>query len=124
MRYVGQGHELDVPVDSRATTARCSRRASPTLHAQRNGFTLDAPVEIIGLRHLASGPAHTVRFERADASRWSACDGRADDGGRFDARVAGPSCVALPGATLRIAPGWLRVPHDTGGWLLEREDAS
>lgn len=117
-RYVGQGHELDVPVtigdDGRALAARFS-----ALHAQRNGFTLDAPVEIIGLRHLASGPAHAVHLERTRSSGWNAAH-RVDDGGRFDARLEGPSVVVLPGATLRIAPGWVGVPHETGGWLLER----
>jgi hypothetical protein len=44
-----------------------------------------------------------------------------DDGAIFEARVRGASVVALPGATLRIAPGWVGVPHATGGWLLERE---
>ena len=121
VRYVGQGHELDVPVLEGDDGAVLAERFG-TLHAQRNGFTLDAPVEIIGLRHLASGPAHAVRFERSAASRWSASQ-PLDDGGRFDARLAGPFVVALPGATLRIAPGWRGVPHDTGGWLLEREDA-
>ncbi len=122
VRYVGQGHELDVPVLQDDDGAVLAARFT-TLHAQRNGFTLDAPAEIIGVRHLASGPAHAVRFERAAASRWS--DSRPlDDGGRFEARLAGPFVVALPGATLRIAPGWRGVPHDTGGWLLEREDAS
>lgn len=117
-RYVGQGHELDLPVkigdDGGALAARFS-----ALHAQRNGFTLDAPVEIIGLRHLASGPAHAVRLERSGPSVWRAAH-RVDDGGRFDARLEGPSVVVLPGATLRIAPGWVGVPHETGGWLLER----
>jgi N-methylhydantoinase A len=122
VRYVGQGHELDVPVlegDSGAVLA--SRFAA--LHAQRNGFTLDAAVEVIGLRYLASGPSHPVRFQRAGPSRWTAAR-LIDDGGPVDARLTGPSVVALPGATLRIAPGWLGVPHDTGGWILEREDAS
>jgi N-methylhydantoinase A len=120
-RYVGQGHELDVPVsmgdDGTALAARFS-----VLHEQRNGFTLDVPVEIIGLRHLASGPAHSVRLRRAHSSTWTATH-RVDDGGRFDARLEGPSVVVLPGATLRIAPGWVGVPHETGGWLLERSIA-
>jgi hypothetical protein len=30
--------------------------------------------------------------------------------------------VTLRGATLRIARGWIGVPHATGGWLLTRGD--
>jgi N-methylhydantoinase A len=119
VRYVGQGHELDVAVmngeDGEALAARFA-----ALHAQRNGFTLAAPVEVIGVRHVASGPAHPVRFERIGASRWSPSH-QVDDGGRFDARVPGPSVIVLPGATLRISPGWTGEPHPTGGWILERE---
>lgn len=120
-RYVGQGHELDVPVMIGDDGAGLASRFS-ALHAQRNGFTLDLPVEIIGLRHLASGPAHAVRLQRAQSSSWNPAY-RVDDGGRFDARLEGPSVVVLPGATLRIAPGWVGVPHETGGWLLERSIA-
>lgn len=120
-RYVGQGHELDVPVkESEDGTVLAARFAE--LHAQRNGFSLDAPVEVIGVRHLASGPSHPVRFTRTGSSRWSDTH-RVDDGGRFEARVAGPSVIVLPGATLRIAAGWVGVPHETGGWRLEREAA-
>jgi N-methylhydantoinase A len=122
VRYVGQGHELDVPVlpgdDGRAVAERFT-----ALHRQRNGFTLGAPVELIGLRHVASGPAHPVRFARSGESRWSATH-QVDDGGELDVRLAGPAVVALPGATLRIAPGWRGSAHPTGGWMLEREAAS
>jgi N-methylhydantoinase A len=122
VRYVGQGHELDVPAhpgdDGSAVASRFT-----ALHASRNGFTLDAPVEMIGLRHVASGPAHPIRFARGAASAWSASN-MVDDGGMFDARVSGAAVIALPGATLRIAPGWMGVPHETGGWMLEREETT
>jgi N-methylhydantoinase A len=118
VRYVGQGHELDVPVQPGDDGAAVASRFA-TLHASRNGFTLDAPVEVIGLRHVASGPAHPVRFARDGTSRWSATH-LVDDGGTFAARLSGTAVVALPGATLRIAPGWTGAPHGTGGWMLER----
>jgi N-methylhydantoinase A len=120
VRYVGQGHELDVPVQPSDDGAAVASRFT-TLHASRNGFTLDAPVEMIGLRHVASGPAHPVRFARDETSRWSATQ-LVDDGGTFDARLRGAAVVVLPGATLRIAPGWTGVPHETGGWTLERTE--
>ncbi|MDQ6634082.1 MAG: hypothetical protein M3Z10_04920, partial [Gemmatimonadota bacterium] len=119
VRYVGQGHELDVPTHVGDDGASVVRRFS-ALHASRNGFTLDAPVEMIGLRHVASGPSHRVRFARGGRSRWHATH-MVDDGGSVDARVRGAAVVALPGATLRIADGWVGVSHATGGWLLERE---
>jgi N-methylhydantoinase A len=118
-RYVGQGHELDVPVRPGDDGTAVAQRFA-VLHASRNGFTLDAPAEMIGLRHVASGPSHPVRFVREAASRWSATH-MVDDGGVFDACVRGPAVVALPGATLRIAAGWVGAPHATGGWMLERE---
>jgi N-methylhydantoinase A len=119
VRYVGQGHELDVPARPGDDGAAVARRFA-ALHASRNGFTLDAPVEMIGLRHVASGSAHPVRFARGSRSEWGATH-MADDGGDFEARLRGPAVVALPGATLRIAPGWVGAPHATGGWMLERE---
>jgi N-methylhydantoinase A len=117
-RYVGQGHELDVPVHPGDDGAAVASRFT-ALHEQRNGFSLAAPVELIGLRHLASGSPHPVRFARRGASVWSASN-RLDDGGTFTARVEGPAVVVLPGATLRITSGWVGEPHETGGWLLER----
>ncbi len=116
VRYEGQGHELDVPVhhndDGTAIAARFG-----ALHAHRNGFTLGTPVEIIGLRYAASGPAHAVRFERhagtpSDASRTM------DENAHGERAVPGPAVIVLPSATLRIAPGWTGSPHQTGGWLL------
>ena len=121
-RYLGQGHELDVRVE-RGESGEDVARHFAVLHAARNGFSLDAPVEIIGVRHVASGPAHPVRFERVGASSWSD-EHRVDDGSQLDARLRGGDVVALPGATLRVAEGWTGVPHPTGGWLLEREAGS
>ena len=118
-RYAGQGHELDVPVqrgdDGHAIAGRFS-----ALHLARNGFSLQSPVEIVALRYVTSGPAHPVRFARHDGSAWRD-DHRVDDGGSFEARLSGGAVVVLPGATLRVTPGWVGTPHPTGGWLLERE---
>jgi N-methylhydantoinase A len=119
VRYVGQGHELDVPARPGDDGAAVARRFA-ALHASRNGFTLESPVEMIGLRHVASGPSYPVRFARDDGSQWTSTR-MVDDGGTFDARLRGPAVIALAGATLRVAPGWIGVPHVTGGWMLERE---
>ena len=119
MRYVGQGHELDVAAHDGEDGAALAVRFA-TLHAQRNGFTLQAPAELIGVRHVASGEAHPIRFERQGISAWSESS-RVDDGGRIDARLIGPAIVTLPGATLRIASGWTGTAHPSGGWLLTRD---
>lgn len=119
-RYVGQGHELDVPVDPGVSGADLTARFA-ALHGARNGFTLEAPVEIIGIRHVASGRAHEVRFERGAPSRWNPA-AAVDDGSTFDIRLTEGAVVALPGATLRVGPGWAAEPHPTGGWLLQNRE--
>ena len=121
MRYAGQGHELDVPVSPGDSGATLAARFGE-LHEARNGFRLDAAEEIVGVRHVVSGPAHAVVLARRGEGRWSDAH-PVDTGQRFEATLSGPLVVALPGATLRIAPGWTGRPHETGGWLLERDDA-
>jgi N-methylhydantoinase A/oxoprolinase/acetone carboxylase beta subunit len=107
VRYAGQGHELDVLVREGDDGATLAERFA-VLHAARNGFTLDTAAEVIGMRHVASGPAHPVRF------------GPGGEGRRENAPRRGPAVIALRGATLRVADGWRATPHETGGWLLER----
>ncbi|MDB4878780.1 MAG: Hydantoinase/oxoprolinase, partial [Gemmatimonadetes bacterium] len=118
MRYEGQGHELDVPVSPGESGETLAVRFG-ALHAQRNGFTLQSAAEVVGVRHLVSGPAVDVQFARAGSGRWNAGAPR-DEGAVYDVTLQGPSVVALEGATLRVAPGWTGRPHATGGWLLER----
>ena len=118
MRYAGQGYELDVPANIGDDGAAIASRFV-ALHTRRNGFSLDAPVEVIGIRHVSSGPAHRIVFARAAGTQWDPATA-IDDNGAFDAQLRGPSVVVLPGATLRIAHGWTGVPHATGGWLLSR----
>ncbi len=119
MRYVGQGYELDVPVRDGDSHHDLAARFDE-LHHRRNGFTLEVPTEVIGIRHVASGPAHAARFERTAKSAWSATTA-IDDGGTFSATIAGPAVIMLPGATLRIAEGWTGTPHHTGGWMLVKQ---
>ena len=117
-RYVGQGHELDLRVHRGDDGAAIAERFG-ILHRERNGFVLGAPVEVVALRHVASGDPHPVRFARHEGSGWRS-DHRVDDGGTFDAELHGGDVVALPGATVRVTDGWRGVPHPSGGWLLER----
>ena len=117
-RYAGQGHELDVAVHPDDDGPTIAQRFG-TLHGARNGFTLEAPVEIVGLRHIASGAPHAVHFSRHEGSAWRV-DQRVDVGGTFVAELKAGDVVALSGATLRVTDGWRGVPHPTGGWLRER----
>ena len=118
MRYSGQGHELDVPLHHGDDGSAIAQRFA-ALHRDRNGFTLDAPVEIVGVRHVATGSPHPVHFTRHAGSAWNA-HRRVDDGGTFSAELHGGDVVTLAGATLRVTDGWRGVPHAAGGWLLER----
>ncbi|MDB4914459.1 MAG: Hydantoinase/oxoprolinase [Gemmatimonadetes bacterium] len=120
MRYVGQGHEVDVPVADGDDANALSTRFE-ALHQRRNGFTIAAPAEVIGIRHTATGAGVPIAFARSEPSAWTATT-RIDDGGTFDASIAGPAVITLGGATLRIATGWMGVPHPTGGWLLTRRE--
>jgi N-methylhydantoinase A len=119
MRYVGQGHELDVPAQMGDDGAALAERFS-ALHDQRNGFTLAAPAELIGVRHVASGDPHPIRFARSGDSTWDEA-ARVDDGTRLDVRLTGPAIVTLAGATLRIQSDWTGEAHESGGWILTRD---
>jgi N-methylhydantoinase A len=105
-RYVGQGHELDVPVtqddDGGAVAARFA-----TLHAARAGFKLERAVEIVSLRHAAFGAAREARIT--------------SEGGGATAPLRGPAVVPLPDAAMRVEAGWGGVALPAGGWMLERE---
>ena len=116
-RYVGQGHELDVPFGSDATPALIGARFAER-HLERYGFTLDRSVELVSARCTASTPAREVRLSRRGASRWG-LDGR-DDGSAFDATVRGRAAIELPDATLLVAPGWTARALPIGGWVMER----
>ena len=103
MRYVGQGHELDVSAAGNATVSAIER-AFTRLHEARYGFTLDAPVEVVSMRMVATGVGRDVSI-----------------GGKASARrTGGPKSIPLPDATLWIERGWIGRPLARGGWILER----
>jgi N-methylhydantoinase A len=104
-RYVGQGHELDVPVlpgdDGVAVATHFG-----ALHAARAGFTLERPVEIVSLRHAAYGPAHEACLTSPTSTAGS--------------QRPGPAIVSLADATMRVELGWTATALTHGGWMLER----
>ena len=116
-RYVGQGHDLDVPFRSDAPPSSVADRFA-SLHVERYGFTLDRPVEVVSARCTASTAAREVRLARRGAGTW---DGSMrDDGTLFEATVRGHAAVELPDATLLVVPGWEARPLPIGGWIMER----
>ena len=118
-RYVGQGHELDVPFTPDDDLAALGARFA-ALHQRRFGFTLDRPLELVSARHAATGGARDARFARAGRSAWSA-DAPVDTGAVLDETVVGPVSIALPDATLLVAAGWTARALPIGGWMLERD---
>ncbi|HEY7406931.1 MAG TPA: hydantoinase/oxoprolinase family protein [Gemmatimonadaceae bacterium] len=106
-RYVGQGHELDVPVTPEDDGAAVAARFG-TLHSARAGFTLERPVEIVSLRHAAFGAAREARLTGGSA-------------GDATGRVRGPAVIALPDAAMWVDAGWSASALPIGGYLVERE---
>jgi N-methylhydantoinase A/oxoprolinase/acetone carboxylase beta subunit len=119
VRYRGQGHELEVPFDGVTTPLALEERFAAMHHA-RYGFMLDLTAEVVSARCVRSGTTLTAALSRDGVSRWREDPGT-DDGGEFDATVTGPRVVALPDATLLVAPGWTARALPIGGWMLERE---
>ena len=119
-RYVGQGHELEVPVspgeDGRAVAERFA-----AAHAARYGFTLPQPVECVALRHIAGEPGTLAAFRRDPARPGVDVAAGEDAGGPGGGAVVdGPRSLALPDATLWVAHGWRATALDIGGWRLDR----
>jgi N-methylhydantoinase A/oxoprolinase/acetone carboxylase beta subunit len=105
MRYVGQGHELDVPLDARDRQAGLDRLFAK-LHQQRYGFTLAAAAEVVSVRHVAEGTGRRVKLE--------------GEGKPPRRRLDGPVTLALADATLFVAKGWRARFLDCGAWSLKR----
>ncbi len=122
MRYVGQGHELEVPLHGNDDGAALGDRFA-ALHGARVGFTLSSDVEVVSVRHTSSQSGPSVAFGRARRSG-AVPDGGdrvlVDDGATLDARVVGPATVVLADATLRIDGGWTGRSLPEGGWLVDR----
>jgi N-methylhydantoinase A len=101
IRYVGQGHELDVPLDAKQSR-EAIQESFVRLHQQRYGFTLPSPTEVVSVRHVARGTGREAKFDRGAARR-----------------VDGPTSIPLPDATLWVAKGWRARRLPSGAWLME-----
>jgi N-methylhydantoinase A/oxoprolinase/acetone carboxylase beta subunit len=120
MRYRGQGHELDVPVQQYDSGATLADRFA-ALHGTRYGFTLPSEAEVVALRHEAGEPAHAAHFLRDPSRPAYDASTHTDAGGPANGVVVdGPTAMILPYATLWIASGWRAEALETGGWRLTR----
>jgi N-methylhydantoinase A len=117
-RFVGQGHELDVPATP-GDEPLAIRKRFAELHRARVGFELPVDVEIVSARCVVGDQPRAVRLERHGVDGWDAAT-LTDAGGPCDATIAEPCSVVLPDATMRVAEGWTARALPMGGWMLER----
>jgi N-methylhydantoinase A len=105
VRYVGQGHELDVPTTPKQARADLMS-AFIQQHARRYGFTLPYPAEIVSVRHVAEGTGRLATLRRLPD--------------KTPRRVRGPASIVLPDATLWVDKGWNARLLESGAWLMEQ----
>ena len=103
-RYVGQGHELEIPFAPGEEGASFVTRFAGE-HEKRMGFTLEQEIEVIGARIAVSGVAREPVL---------AAPHFADETRR------GPDVIALADATLFVADGWSARALPMGGYVMER----
>jgi N-methylhydantoinase A len=104
MRYVGQGHELDVPIAPKQS-GEAVASAFTTQHSRRYGFTLPYPLEVVSVRHVTEGVGRQPKLARENRPTAR--------------RLDGPVSLALADATLYVAKGWRAQLLRQGVWLLE-----
>ena len=104
-RYLGQGHELEIPFAPGDEGALLASRFAAE-HERRMGFTLEREVEIVGARIAISGSAREPMLAAPHFG----------DGAR-----RGPLVIALSDATLFVADGWTARALPIGGYLMERD---
>ena len=106
MRYLGQGHEIEVPTKPKQTRASLEESFG-ALHEARYGFTLTQPIEVVSARCVAEQPGRSVRLS-VELPRGT------------PRLVRGPRSLELPDATLWVEKGWVARPAKNGAWLMER----
>lgn len=109
-RYVGQGHELEIPFQPAESSAVLIDRFHAH-HTGRYGFTLDRAVEVVSARHAAIGASRAIDLT----------DARIVRRGGDRQTIRGRATVALPDATLLVAAGWTARAMTGGGWIVERD---
>lgn len=128
LRYVGQGHQLRVPLDAidRATITAAFRRD----YLAAYGYVYDdMAVEIVTLRVEVMADSHGPTFAPAPGTAasetfrpvWDNALGRMVDHrilpfAAVQGRVAGPAIIVQPGATIHVGSGAVAERH-AAGWL-------
>ena len=139
MRYVGQSHELTVPVprDEHAL-AEVSRERVETEHERRFGYRLaDRGVEWVTARVVATqdsrrrvhyrqpggqGEGPVGEREVLTQSGWCTATVYRRDGLRSAQRVDGPAVIEQPDTTVYVGPGWYGTVTAHGALWLRRSD--
>jgi N-methylhydantoinase A len=103
-RYVGQGHELEIPFAPGEEGAQLVERFAAE-HEKRMGFALEQEIEVIGARIALSTPVREPALAAAQAE---------------PDMIRGPAVVALNDATMFVADGWTARALPIGGCLMER----
>jgi N-methylhydantoinase A/oxoprolinase/acetone carboxylase beta subunit len=106
VRYVGQGHELDISCKPGDDGASLTKRFA-VAHDLRYGFTLERGVEIVAVRVAATGKAVPVKFGTGKKTAVK--------------RLVGPHVETLSDATMVVAKGWTAKSLPIGGWLVVRK---
>jgi N-methylhydantoinase A len=104
-RYLGQGYELEVPVELSDDGAAIAQRFA-TMHQTRAGFVLDRRVELVSMRYAALGEPPQSPEILDNETREA---------------FTGPALMPLDGATMRVEAGWRATPSAAGGWLIEQQ---
>jgi len=104
-RYLGQGHELEIPFSPGDDGAQLTTRFAAE-HAKRMGFTLDQEIELIGARIAVSSAVREPSLVGAAPANDT---------------VRGPAVVALEDSTMFVAEGWTARALPIGGYRMERD---
>lgn len=103
-RYVGQGHELEIPFAPGDEGVQLVERFAVE-HEKRMGFALEQEIEVIGARIALSSFVREPALSAPPAARDT---------------IHGPAVVALSDATMFVADGWTARALPIGGYMMER----
>ncbi|MCU0633980.1 MAG: hydantoinase/oxoprolinase family protein [Gemmatimonadaceae bacterium] len=121
-RYVGQGHDIEVPLQPDDDGAAIAQRFT-VLHERRAGFTLPQPVECVSVRATERHAGRVIRFVRPARGAHPAPVEGTDDGRTLERTVMGPASIRTPDASVRVPHGWHAHAMPEGGWRCTRTEA-
>jgi N-methylhydantoinase A len=130
-RYVGQSHEITIPIDSFDRDRLRSRFQDA--HQRAHGYTLDDPVELVTLRATATiagempGLTHESTESSDPTTRVAVFDGTEYETpvyqwDRIEGGESGPLVVAGSESTVVVPPGWDVTINGRGTIRLDTEE--